>query len=235
MRSAGNTLRAAGMGRSDVVALARRHPPLLSRRGQDLQELCSFLRSDVGVRRAELVPILLKYPAMLSADVGELRARVEYLKLTVRGTPAMLKRYPLYLSFDLDAHIRPRTEFLRALGVDPLVNGLHFLVNSPPADLSQAAGLAPDVFGQFKAAFMEMWRKKRRREEEATVLQQEQQQQQGRKDGAEEASLPIAAATAAPAAAPAAWMDGLAQAAQGDDDALDGLVRGAFDEEDDLF
>ena len=230
MRSAGNTLRAAGMGRSDVVALARRHPPLLSRRGEDLQELCSFLRSDVGVRHAELVPILLKYPAMLSADVGELRAKVEYLKLNVRGTPAMLKRYPLYLSFDLDAHIRPRAEFLRALGVDPLVNGLHFLVNSPPAELSQAAGLAPDVFGQFKAAFLEMWKKKKRREDEAAVLQK---QQLGLKDGAE-ASLPIASAAAQSVPAPAAWTDGLAQAAQGDDDALDWLVRGAF-EEDDLF
>jgi hypothetical protein len=186
----------------------------------------------VGVRHAELVPILLKYPAMLSADVGELRAKVEYLKLNVRGTPAMLKRYPLYLSFDLDAHIRPRAEFLRALGVDPLVNGLHFLVNSPPAELSQAAGLAPDVFGQFKAAFLEMWKKKKRREDEAAVLQK---QQLGLKDGAE-ASLSIASAAAqsTPAPAPAAWTDGLAQAAQGDDDALDWLVRGAF-EEDDLF
>ena len=36
----------------------------------------------------------------------------------------MLRRFPAFLSFDLELHTRPRAEFLRAMGVDPLVYGL---------------------------------------------------------------------------------------------------------------
>lgn len=167
MRSAGNSLRAAGMRRADVVQLARRHPPLLARPAADLMQLCAFLRTHVGVRKSELVPLLLKYPAILSADVSSLAPKVEYLKRGMRGTPAMLKRYPSYFSFDLDTHIRPRTEFLRAVGLDPLINGLPFLVTAQPADLSNAAGMSSDVFSQFKVAFGDMWRKKLAKEKAA--------------------------------------------------------------------
>ena len=169
MRSAANALRRCGMRRADVVLLARRHPPLLARSAADLQALCQFLRTDAGVRASELVPFLLKLPAILSADARDLKPKVDYLKRTMGGSTALLKRTPSYLSFDLDSHIRPRAEFLRAAGVDPLVYGLGHLLNAQPAELSATAGLqnVPDVYGQFKVAFADMWRKKVERERAA--------------------------------------------------------------------
>lgn len=164
MRSACNALRSAGLRRSDVVTLARRHPPLLSRPAEELKNLCLFLKVHVGVRKAELVPFFIKYPAILSADVADLLPKLEYLQQAMRGTPAMLKKFPAYFSFELDTHIRPRAEFLRAVGVDPLINGLPFLVNAQPMDLSYTAGMQADVFAQFKVAFGDMWRKKKLKE-----------------------------------------------------------------------
>ena len=172
MRSAANALRRCGMRRADVVLLARRHPPLLARSAADLLALCQFLRADAGVRASELVPFLLKLPAILSADARDLKPKVEYLKRTMGGSTALLKRTPSYLSFDLDSHIRPRAEFLRAAGVDPLVYGLGHLLNAQPAELSATAGLqnVPDVYGQFKVAFADMWRKKVQREKAAGLV-----------------------------------------------------------------
>lgn len=167
MRSACNALRSAGLRRSDVVTLARRHPPLLSRPAGELKNLCLFLKVHVGVRKAELVPFFIKYPAILSADVTDLMPKLEYLQQAMRGTPAMLKKFPAYFSFELDTHIRPRAEFLRAVGVDPLLNGLPFLVNAQPVDLSYTAGMQADVFAQFKVAFGDMWRKKKIKERAA--------------------------------------------------------------------
>jgi len=153
-----------GLRRSDVVQLARRHPPLLARPAQDLQNICTTLKIHLGLRKAELIPFLLKYPAILSSRVDDLLPKIEYLKQTLRGTPLMAKKFPVYFSFDLDTHIRPRAEFLRAVGLDPLINGLPFLVNAQPVDLSYTAGMQADVFAQFKVAFGDMWRRKKAKE-----------------------------------------------------------------------
>ena len=72
----------------------------------------------------------------------------------------MLRRYPSFLSFDLEAHTRPRAEFLRALKIDPLVNGLAFLVNAPPKEIAYTAGVRVELFNQFQSAYAEMWKKK---------------------------------------------------------------------------
>jgi hypothetical protein len=53
----------------------------------------------------------------------------------------MLRRFPSFLSFDLESHIRPRAEFLRAMKIDPLINGLSFLVNAPPKEIAYTAGV----------------------------------------------------------------------------------------------
>lgn len=72
----------------------------------------------------------------------------------------MLRRFPSFLSFDLESHIRPRAEFLRALKIDPLINGLSFLVNAPPKEIAYTAGVKVEFFNKFQSAYIEMWRKK---------------------------------------------------------------------------
>lgn len=72
----------------------------------------------------------------------------------------MLRRYPSFLSFDLEEHIRPRAEFLRALKIDPLINGLTFLVNAPAKDIAHTAGVRVELFNQYQTAYLDMWKKK---------------------------------------------------------------------------
>lgn len=70
----------------------------------------------------------------------------------------MIRKFPAYFSFDLESHIRPRAEFMRALNLDPLMNGLAFLVNCNINDLARAAGVQTKVFNDFNTAYLEMWR-----------------------------------------------------------------------------
>jgi hypothetical protein len=72
----------------------------------------------------------------------------------------MLRRFPSFLSFDLESHIRPRAEFLRAMKIDPLINGLSFLVNAPPKEIAYTAGVKLEFFNKFQSAYIEMWKKK---------------------------------------------------------------------------
>ena len=78
----------------------------------------------------------------------------------------MLRRYPSFLSYDLEAHTRPRAEFLRALKIDPLINGLAFLVNAPAKEIAYTAGVRVELFNQFQCAYSEMWKKKAIKEKE---------------------------------------------------------------------
>lgn len=78
----------------------------------------------------------------------------------------MLRRFPSFLSFDLEAHTRPRAEFLRALKIDPLINGLAFLVNAPPKEIAYTAGVRVELFNQFQCAYAEMWKKKALKEKQ---------------------------------------------------------------------
>lgn len=81
----------------------------------------------------------------------------------------MIKRFPAVFSFDLETHIRPRAEFLRALGVDPLTNGLVYLITASIADLAQSAGVTSRVFTEFNIAYLDMWKRRGRRDEPQAV------------------------------------------------------------------
>ena len=118
--------------------------------------------------QVDLFPFLHRYPAVLGADVKEIEPKVDYLFQTLGGSQEMLRRFPSYLSFDLEAHTRPRAEFLRALKVDPLINGLAFLVNAPPEEIAYTAGVRVELFMQFQTAYSDMWKKKNMKEAEAT-------------------------------------------------------------------
>ena len=90
----------------------------------------------------------------------DIEPKVDYLFQTLGGSQEMLRRFPSFLSFDLEAHTRPRAEFLRALKIDPLINGLAFLVNAPPKEIAYTAGVRVELFNQFLGAYAEMWKKK---------------------------------------------------------------------------
>jgi hypothetical protein len=73
----------------------------------------------------------------------------------------MIRKFPAFFSFDLDTHIRPRAEFLRALGVDPLMNGLVSLLTTSETELARSAGVSLRMFKEFDASYLDMWRKKK--------------------------------------------------------------------------
>ena len=106
------------------------------------------------------MPFLYRYPAVLGAEVRDIEPKVEYLFQTLGGSQEMLRRFPSFLSFDLEAHTRPRAEFLRALKIDPLINGLAFLVNAPAKEIAHTAGVRAELFNQFQTAYSDMCKRK---------------------------------------------------------------------------
>ena len=72
----------------------------------------------------------------------------------------MLRKFPAFLSFDLERHIRPRAEFLRALGVDPLMNGLPYLVSASAVEIAYVTGVKVELFNKFQVAYPELWKNK---------------------------------------------------------------------------
>lgn len=112
-----------------------------------------------------MVPFINKQPAIFGCDVRDLQAKTSYLYQSLGGTPSMIRKFPAYFSFDLETHTRPRAEFFRALNLDPLMNGLPFLVCSNINELAQAAGVQVKIFNDFNNAYLEMWRMKKQQDE----------------------------------------------------------------------
>jgi hypothetical protein len=103
---------------------------------------------------------LFKYPALLGADLAAIEPKANYLFVSLGGSQEMLRRFPSFLSFDLEEHIRPRAEFLRAMKIDPLQNGLAFLVSAPAKEIASIAGVRVEFFNQFQAAYSDLIKKK---------------------------------------------------------------------------
>jgi hypothetical protein len=112
------------------------------------------------ITQSDLLPFFNGCPSILGADLKEIEPKIDYLFQSLGGSQEMLRRFPSFLSFDLESHIRPRAEFLRALKIDPLINGLSFLVNAPPKEIAYTAGVKVEFFNKFQSAYIEMWRKK---------------------------------------------------------------------------
>jgi mTERF len=110
--------------------------------------------------QADLQPFLFKYPALLGADLAAIEPKANYLFVSLGGSQEMLRRFPSFLSFDLEEHIRPRAEFLRAMKIDPLQNGLAFLVSAPAKEIANIAGVRVEFFNQFQAAYSDLIKKK---------------------------------------------------------------------------
>eukprot|EP00596_Hydrurales_sp_CCMP1899_P008451 CAMPEP_0119041926 /NCGR_PEP_ID=MMETSP1177-20130426/14213_1 /TAXON_ID=2985 /ORGANISM="Ochromonas sp, Strain CCMP1899" /LENGTH=640 /DNA_ID=CAMNT_0007008357 /DNA_START=219 /DNA_END=2141 /DNA_ORIENTATION=- len=160
MRAAGNALRTSGLAKSEVLLLTRRHPPVLGKNPDLLINLISFLRYNCGLSKSDLLPFFNGCPSVLGADIEDIEPKVDYLFQSLGGSQEMLRRFPSFLSYDLESHIRPRAEFLRAMKIDPLINGLSFLVNSPPKEIAYTAGVKLEFFNKFQNAYIDMWKKK---------------------------------------------------------------------------
>lgn len=104
--------------------------------------------------QAELTNFFLRNPWVVKESVVNLERKVEYLFETMGGTASQLRQCPAFLSFDLDKHTRPRAEFLRALGYQPLYQGLPFLLYSTPRELSKAVKGEDDLFTRFNEAYI---------------------------------------------------------------------------------
>lgn len=161
MRAAANALRENGLKRREVIYLSKRYPPLLSRSSTDIKNALTFFRYQCGLQKDDVMPFISRYPAVLGLAVTDLQAKVTYLYQSLGGTPGMVKKFPAFFSFDLDTHIRPRAEFLRALGIDPLGNGLSFLLTTSVSEFTKAAGVKSQLFNEFQLAYLERWKRKK--------------------------------------------------------------------------
>jgi hypothetical protein len=96
----------------------------------------------------------------MGVEPEDLEPKVDYLFQSIGGSQDMLRRFPMYLSFDLELHIRPRAEFLRAMGVEPLKNGISFLVTAPEKEIAHLTGVKEELFHKFMVAFTNLWKEK---------------------------------------------------------------------------
>lgn len=71
----------------------------------------------------------------------------------------MLRRYPAYLSYDLEEYIKPRAEFLKAFNKSPAALGLHFLLKASPKDLAIAANVDVNAYKKFTNSFCKFSKK----------------------------------------------------------------------------
>lgn len=156
MRSSANALRASGLRRIDVVHIIRVYPVILGKSATHIRDIISSLRYHCGLRKNDLHGFILRYPAVLDCVVTDIEPKIDYLYYSLGGTPSMLKNYPNYLVYNLDTYLRPRCEFLRAMGIEPLFRGLPFLVSASAADIAKVCGVRVEIYNQFAKAFIDM-------------------------------------------------------------------------------
>ncbi len=156
MRSSADALRSSGLRRVDVLHIIRVYPVVLGKSAAHIRDNISSLKYHCGLRKNELHGFILRYPAVLDCIVTDIEPKIDYLYYSLGGTPSMLKNYPNYLVYNLDTHLRPRCEFLRAMGIEPLSRGLPFLVSASAADIAKVCGVRVEIYNQFAKAFIDM-------------------------------------------------------------------------------
>ena len=79
---------------------------------------------------------------------------MDYLYETLNGDPTMLKQHPAYLHYNLNEHIRLRSELLQAIGyIQPLHFGLEFLLYSNVKDFCKTSCISIELYEKFKIAY----------------------------------------------------------------------------------
>ncbi len=157
MKNAANALLRSGMRYKDVLLVAKRHPRVLTLEPQQLRDVMNVFKVRCFLRKSDLKPFILRLPGLLSMDAASLAEKVEYLYSNLEGNVSLLRKWPAYLTYDLDSEIRPAAEFVRACGKPPLFKGLPFLLTQTSSELSVSVGMKPEVYAGFKEKFMSMW------------------------------------------------------------------------------
>ena len=146
-------LRSVGLGRYDIMQLIRRYPAVLGKDIATIKVTFNLLQERCGLGRIDLIPFISRHPSLLGGNIEDLQEKVNYFFKSLAGTSAILTRCPSFLVYDLDKHIRPRAEFLIAFGMDPLSNGLSFLVFSTKEEIAAAVNVNSEVFDEFTRRF----------------------------------------------------------------------------------
>ena len=157
MKNAANALLRSGMRYKDVLLVAKRHPRILTVSPTQLREVMTFFKVKCGLRKSDLKAFIVRTPEFLSMDASDMADKVEYLYTNLEADVSVLRKWPLYLTYDLNSEIRPAAEFVRACGKLPLYKGLPFLLTQTGSELSVAVGMKPEVYPSFKDKFMAMW------------------------------------------------------------------------------
>ncbi len=114
---------------------------------------------------------ILKYPSILENSISDLSQKLDYLYETLNGDPSLVRQYPAYLNFNLNEHIRLRSEFLQAVGIPPLKLGLEFLLLAPNKEFAKSARIELNLFENFKSVYFDKLKKELRMKKELTKIQ----------------------------------------------------------------
>jgi len=154
MSDAYNGLLSLGASEADIERLVMRNPRALTVNAARIRAGGHFLKQYCGFSKTEIIPFMMKCPAVLNGELSELQQKVKYLYKSLGASSYTLKKFPGYLSFDLP-FIISRAEFLRAMGKDPCFRGLQHLLQSSAKQLSSCANVTEDVFNAFQRSFTE--------------------------------------------------------------------------------
>merc|ERR1711998_41040 len=102
MKNAANALLRSGMRYKDVLLVAKRHPRVLTLEPQQLRDVMNVFKVRCFLRKSDLKPFILRIPGLLSMDAASLAEKVEYLYSNLEGNVSLLRKWPAYLTYDLD-------------------------------------------------------------------------------------------------------------------------------------
>ena len=156
MRRSANTLLRSGIRKKDVIELAKRYPQILNVKDNQLGPLINWLKTKCFMKKSDVKTMILRFPAIVELSADDIETKVDYLYKILKGTPRLLTSFPRYLSYDLDKHILPRTESLRAIGADPVREGLPFVLKASTSKLAERVGVAEETFENYVHKFEEI-------------------------------------------------------------------------------
>ncbi|MCO5559134.1 hypothetical protein L7F22_012726 [Adiantum nelumboides] len=113
-------LKKVGLSQERVAKMVKKHPQLLHYSiTNGIQPRIDFLRS-IGLSDHDVAVVLSRSSQVLSLSVEKsLKPKCDYLSKELKCGLSTIVSFPAYLSLSLEQRIRPRHEFLKALGRRP--------------------------------------------------------------------------------------------------------------------
>eukprot|EP00741_Cyanophora_paradoxa_P022597 tig00000248_g21822.t1 len=135
----------AALSRHDLAQVIVKFPPLLARSRVGLERSLRYLKSR-GFLGPDLSALVRASPQILVLDpAANLEPKIRLLRSHGYG-PQEIVRFPPTLAYSLPSRIRPRLEYLRALGRDPnLSPAPEHPDSSPPSDPDSSKPRTPRV------------------------------------------------------------------------------------------